>query len=622
MADLLSVRDLRVYLDVDAGTVKAVDGVSFRVPEGGTVALVGESGSGKSVVAQTIMGILPRIAHIESGEILLRDPRSSAVGGGAVIDLSRLDPRGPQMQNIRGGRISIIFQEPMTALSPLHTIGDQVGETLALHRAGIGRAERRAAVIEMLRLVGFPDPAKAEHTYPFELSGGLRQRAMIAMALICRPALLIADEPTTALDVTIQAQILQLIGTLQRELRMAVLLITHDLGVVANMAAEVVVMYRGRVMEAGAITDIFRDPQHPYLQALMRAVPRFNMAPGERLTPIREVQVTDEHLIATGVRKRPVLGTLLEVKNLTKHFSVRQRSFRRRREEELVAAVDDVSFNVAAGECLGLVGESGCGKTTTARMILRSMTPSAGSIVFYDHGVPKDVLSLRGQDLFAYRRKVQFVFQDPFSSLNPRMTAYDIVSEPLVIHKIGDEDERFQRVKEMMALVGLDVRFLRRYPHSFSGGQRQRIGIARALALGPELLLLDEPVSALDVSVQAQVLNLLLDLRRALNLTYIFISHNLAVVNYLADRIAVMCAGRLVELAPAAELFRNPRHPYTKALLAAVPDPDLTHKLDFDALMQGKASDPSAWPGEFRIANGSAPSLIEVANDHLVRARA
>ena len=618
MADLLSIRDLRVYLDVDAGTVKAVDGVSFRVPEGGTVALVGESGSGKSVVAQTIMGILPRIAHIESGEILFRDPRQS----GAIVDLSRLDPRGPQMRHIRGGRISIIFQEPMTALSPLHAIGDQVGETLALHKVGIGRTERRAAVIEMLRLCGFPDPVKAERTYPFELSGGLRQRAMIAMALICRPALLIADEPTTALDVTIQAQILQLIRDLQRELRMAVLLITHDLGVVANMAAEVVVMYRGRVMEAGRIEDIFRNPHHPYLQALMRAVPRFNMAPGERLTPIREVLVTEEHLIASREDYTPPPeGTLLEVKNLTKHFAIRKRALLGKREEELVAAVNDVSFSVATGECLGLVGESGCGKTTTARMILRSITPDSGSIMFNDRGVPKDVLKLKGAELFAYRRKVQFVFQDPFSSLNPRMTAYDIVSEPLVIHKIGDEDERFQRVKEMMGLVGLDVRFLRRYPHSFSGGQRQRIGIARALALGPELLLLDEPVSALDVSVQAQVLNLLLDLRKALNLTYIFISHNLAVVNYLADRIAVMCAGRLVEVAPAAELFRNPQHPYTKALLAAVPDPNLSRKLDFEALMQGKASDPSAWPGEFRIVNGSGPGLLAVGNDHLVRAR-
>ena len=619
MADLLTIRDLRVYLDVDAGTVKAVDGASFRVPEGGTVALVGESGSGKSVLAQAILGILPRIARIESGEILFRDPQAP----GTVVDLSRLDALGGRMQRIRGGRISIIFQEPMTALSPLHTIGDQVGETLALHRDGIGRAERRDAVIETLRLVGFPDPVKAQRTYPFELSGGLRQRAMIAMALICRPALLIADEPTTALDVTIQAQILQLIGSLQSELRMAVLLITHDLGVVANMAAEVVVMYRGRVMEAGRVEDIFRHPRHPYLQALMRAVPRFNMAPGERLTPIREVLVTDEHRIATRENYTPPSeGALLQVQHLTKRFGLRKRASSRRREEEEIVAVDDVSFTVASGECLGLVGESGCGKTTTARMILRSITPDAGAITFNDHGVPKDVLSLRGPELFAYRRKVQFVFQDPFSSLNPRMTAYDIVSEPLVIHEIGDEDERFQRVKEMMALVGLDVRFLRRYPHSFSGGQRQRIGIARALALGPELLLLDEPVSALDVSVQAQVLNLLLDLRKALNLTYIFISHNLAVVNYLADRIAVMCAGRLVELAPAAELFRNPQHPYTKALLAAVPDPDLGRKLDFDALMQGKASDPAAWSSEFRIANGSAPGMLQVADDHLVRCRA
>ena len=619
MADLLTIRDLRVYLDVDAGTVKAVDGASFRVPEGGTVALVGESGSGKSVLAQAIMGILPRIAHIESGEILFRDPQAP----GSVIDLSRLDALGGRMQRIRGDRISIIFQEPMTALSPLHTIGDQVGETLALHRGGIGHAERREAVIETLRLVGFPDPVKAERTYPFELSGGLRQRAMIAMALICRPALLIADEPTTALDVTIQAQILQLIGSLQRELRMAVLLITHDLGVVANMAAEVVVMYRGRVMEAGRVEDIFRSPHHPYLQALMRAVPRFNMAPGERLTPIREVLVTDEHLIATRESHTPPAeGALLQVQHLTKRFGLRKRGSSRKGKEEQIVAVDDVSFAVASGECLGLVGESGCGKTTTARMILRSIRPDEGAITYNDHGVPKDVLALKGAELFAYRRKVQFVFQDPFSSLNPRMTAYDIVSEPLVIHKIGDPDERFQRVKEMMALVGLDVRFLRRYPHSFSGGQRQRIGIARALALGPELLLLDEPVSALDVSVQAQVLNLLLDLRKALNLTYIFISHNLAVVNYLADRIAVMCAGRLVELAPAAELFRNPQHPYTKALLAAVPDPDLGRKLDFDALMQGKASDPAAWSSEFRIADGSAPGMLQVGDEHLVRCRA
>ena len=617
MADLLTVRDLKVTIDVDAGTVKAVDGVSFRIAQGGTVALVGESGSGKSVVAQSIMGILPRIARVESGEILFRDPRLD----GAEVDISRLDPGSRQMQKIRGGCISIIFQEPMTALSPLHTVGNQVGEALALHRDDLGRVQRREAVIEMLRLTGFPDPVKAAQTYPFELSGGLRQRAMIAMALVCRPSLLIADEPTTALDVTIQAQILQLIRQLQGELGMAVLLITHDLGVVANMADEVVVMYRGRVVESGALEDIFRDARHPYLKALMRAVPRFNMAPGERLTPIREVVIGDSHLLS---RRNPVeearsKAPLIEVRNLSKRFAVRKQSFLGGKPGGELMAVDDVSFEIGVGECLGLVGESGCGKTTTAKMLLRSITPDSGSVTFKN----QDVLALKGRELFNYRRKVQFVFQDPFASLNPRMSVYEIVAEPLVIHHIGNDDERFSRVKELIGLVGLDLRHLRRYPHSFSGGQRQRIGIARALALGPELLICDEPVSALDVSVQAQVLNLLRDLRSALNLTYLFISHNLAVVNYLADRIAVMCAGRVVELAPAAELFANPMHPYTRALLAAVPDPDLDRKLDFDALMLGKASDPAAWPDPYRIkpgiAPGQGPRLVDLGNNHLVR---
>ena len=627
MSDVLQIKDLRVYLEVDAGTVKAVDGVSFRIPEGGTVALVGESGSGKSMVAQAIMSILPRVARFEGGEILFLDPKKP----GSVVDITRLDPESVQVREIRGGRISIIFQEPMTALSPLHTVGNQIGEALMLHRSSLGAAERRAAVLEMLRLVGFADPVKAEHTYPFELSGGLRQRAMIAMALVCRPALLVADEPTTALDVTIQAQILQLVQSLQSELKMAMLLITHDLGIVANMAEEVVVMYHGKVVESGTLQDIFRGPRHPYLKALMRAVPRFNMAPGERLTPIREVSAPTDHLISG--RGRPqgenVGGeALLTVRNLTKRFETRKTSFFGRKLAGEVRAVDDVSFHVASGECLGLVGESGCGKTTTAKMILRSATPDRGEIIYNDRGTTRNVLALQGADLFAYRRKVQFVFQDPFSSLNPRMTVQDIVAEPLVIHGVGDAEERFARVKELMTLVGLDVRYLRRYPHSFSGGQRQRIGIARALALGPELLICDEPVSALDVSVQAQVLNLLLDLKTALNLTYIFISHNLAVVHYLADRIAVMCAGRIVELAPFSELFRNPVHPYTKALLAAVPDPDLDRKLDFAALMEGKASDPRAWPAPFRLGGpdgtGSASDaiMLDIGDKHLVRAHA
>ena len=619
MPNVLKVSDLKVYLNVDAGTVKAADGVSFRIPEGRTVALVGESGSGKSIIAQAIMGILPKIARIEGGEILFADPNRP----GTTVDIARLGAADPELMAIRGGRISIIFQEPMTALSPLHTIGNQIEEALALHR-DLGKTQRREAVVEMLRLVGFPNPARAVQTYPFELSGGLRQRAMIAMALVCRPALLIADEPTTALDVTIQAQILQLIMQLQSEMRMAVMIITHDLGVVANMADEVVVLYQGKVVESGTVEAIFREPGHPYLKALMRAVPRFNMAPGERLTPLREIQVATNHLMTA--RPRPAAGKdsdapLLTVRNLTKGFGTRKTSLLGGKRASRVLAVDDVSFTVRAGECLGLVGESGCGKTTTSKMIMRSITPDSGEIIFNDSGTPQDVLSLQGAELFAYRRKVQFVFQDPVGSLNPRMTAFEILSEPLIIHGIGDAEERFARVKELTALVGLDVRHLRRYPHSFSGGQRQRLGIARALALSPALLICDEPVSALDVSVQAQVLNLLRDLRDALNLTYIFVSHNLAVVNYIADRIAVMCAGRLVEICPHAELFRNPVHPYTRALLAAVPSPDLDRRLDFAALMEGRASDPTAWPQPYRLDGSGPTSMIDLGEGHLVRAR-
>ncbi len=619
MADVLAIRDLKVYLKVDAGIVKAVDGVSFRVPQGGTVALVGESGSGKSVIAQAILGILPKIARIESGEILYADPRTP----GTIVDISRIDPNSAQMREIRGARISIIFQEPMTALSPVHTIGNQIEEALTLHR-NMDQTERHAAIIDLLWLVGFSDPPKAAHTYPFELSGGLRQRALIAMALACHPALLIADEPTTALDVTIQAQILQLIQRLQVQLNMAMLIITHDLGIVANMAEEVVVIYRGRVMEAGTVKAVFTNPRHDYLKALLRAVPRFDMAPGERLTPIREIKVEGGHLMAARefvADTEQSQAPLLDVRHLKKGFGSRKMSAFGEKSGGGLLAVDDVSLHIGIGECLGLVGESGCGKTTTAKMILRSLTPDSGEIRFNDQGTLRDVRALRGDDLFAYRRQVQFVFQDPFGSLNPRMTVYDILSEPLIIHGIGNEEERFERAKELMTVVGLDVRYLRRYPHSFSGGQRQRIGIARALALSPRLLICDEPVSALDVSVQAQVLNLLRDLRTTLDLTYLFISHNLAVVHYLANRIAVMCAGRIVEIANKDALFANPKHPYTRALLAAVPHPDLKRKLDFAALMEGKASDPTAWPDAFR-KGPDGPGLIDVGDGHLVRARA
>jgi peptide/nickel transport system ATP-binding protein len=617
MNDLLTVNNLKVDFTIHGEQVRAVDGVSFRIRPGGTTALVGESGSGKSVCSQAIMGILPNIGTIAGGEILFTDPN----GDGTPVNLATLPRDGARMRSIRGGRISMIFQEPMTSLSPLHTVGDQISEALHLHR-NVDKQTGRELSTEMLRLVGFPDPPRAMKTYPFELSGGLRQRAMIAMALVCRPALLIADEPTTALDVTIQAQILKLMKDLQSELDMAVLMITHDLGVVANVAEEVVVMFRGRVMESGSLNDIYRNPQHPYLKALLNAVPRFDLKEGERLVPLREIKAETGNMLKpdTDRVRDQAPGPLLRVDKLSKRFTIRKGSYFGSQESREVIAVDDVSFEIARGECLGLVGESGCGKTTTSKLIMRALSTDSGDITFFEGGQPVDVLALKGRELKDFRRRIQFMFQDPFGSLNPRMTVFDIISEPLVIHNIGTAQSRADTVRELMRLVGLDPRFLNRYPHSFSGGQRQRIGIARALALKPDLLICDEPVSALDVSIQAQILNLLKDLQSELGLTYLFISHNLAVVDYIADRIAVMCAGRLVELAPKEKLFRNPAHPYTRALLSAVPEPNIENKLDLTSLMEDRASDPSLWPAPFTIDSESQPRLVELADGHFVRA--
>jgi peptide/nickel transport system ATP-binding protein len=619
MSDLLRVEDLHVRFATPGGFLEAVKGVSFRIPPAATVALVGESGSGKSVVSQSILRILPRNGAITRGAIRFADPRLD----GEIVDLVQLPADGEAMRAIRGGRISIIFQEPMSSLSPLHTIGDQVGEALKLHRA-VTAAEAKELTTQMLRLVGFPDPQRAWRSYAFELSGGLRQRAMIAMALVCRPALLIADEPTTALDVTIQAQILKLIVELQGELGMAVLLITHDLGVVANIAEEIIVMYQGEIMESGTLDDIFRRAAHPYLRALLRAVPRFDMKAGERLVPIREIPPGDAPNLMAQLPPWPAQATapLLECNDVRKSFGLRSGRLFRSGSGMRVTAVDGVSLKIARGECLGLVGESGCGKTTLSKILLRAFEPDSGEVIFNDRGNLIDVLGLEGDELKRFRRQVQFIFQDPFGSLNPRMTVYDIIAEPLVIHGLGDAPARRELVAELVTLVGLDPRHLRRYPHSFSGGQRQRIGIARALALRPELVICDEPVSALDVSIQAQILNLLMDLQKKLGLTYLFISHNLAVVDYIADRIAVMCAGRVVELAPRGVLFRNPGHPYTQALLAAVPAPDPSHRLDFDQLMEGRASDPLAWPEPFRRHPGVPLQLFEVEPGHFVEATA
>ncbi len=617
-SDLLRIENLDVSFSVFGDKLRVVKNAGLRILPGKVTALVGESGSGKSVISQSIMGILPTPAKA-TGKILFTDPLD-----GKTTDILQYGRDSEQMRDLRGKRMATIFQEPMTSLSPLHTVGNQISESLLIH-TDADKKEAREKTEEMLGLVGFANPKRTYDMYPFELSGGMRQRAMIAMALICRPALLIADEPTTALDVTIQAQILELLRDLQHKLGMAMLLITHDLGVVANMADEVVVIYHGEIMEAGPVKEIFRNPQHPYLKGLMAAVPHFDMKPGERLKALRDVPVNLESLI--GKKKSSVdhdaPKVLLSVNNLSKTYAIRKRGLFGQGEKSVLRAVDDVSFDIRRGECLGLVGESGCGKTTVSKILMRAITPDSGSVVFNDGKEVIDVLTVKGDELQELRTKIQMVFQDPVSSLSPRMTVRNILSEPLEIHDRGDSEERKRKVEALMGAIGLDRRYLSRYPHSFSGGQRQRIGIARALALGPKLVILDEPVSALDVSVQAQILNLLKDLQKELGLTYLFISHNLAVVDYMADRIAVMCKGRIVEIAPREIILRDPVHPYTKSLLAAVPFPDLDRPLDFEALRKNGAADKQNWGLTFTAEHDDASELAyaDLGEGHFVRAR-
>jgi peptide/nickel transport system ATP-binding protein len=613
--DLLRVENVRVSFSLMGGTIDAVRDVSLRILPGKVTALVGESGSGKSVLGQTIMGLHPRTAST-SGRILFNDTEKSA----GPVDLLSLPKDGPQMRSIRGNRIGLVFQEPMTSFSPLHTISNQIDEALRIHTT-LSPKERYETLLDTLDLVGFSNPAKVCNMYPFELSGGMRQRAMIAMALICRPALLIADEPTTALDVTIQAQILKLLRDLQARLNMSMLLITHDLGVVANIADEVAVIYQGEIMEAGPVNEIFRSPSHPYLKGLMAAVPHFDMKPGERLKALREVTVDKHSLIGRSTTKQHKKdGVLLSVENIEKSFTIRKAGWFDKAAATKTLAVDNVGFDIRRGECLGLVGESGSGKTTVSKILMRAVKPDAGSVTFHDDSGDIDVLNATGDDLKTLRTKIQMVFQDPVSSLSPRMTVGNILSEPLEIHNRGNAGTRKEAVRALLKAIGLGDSALNRYPHSFSGGQRQRIGIARALALGPELLICDEPVSALDVSVQAQILNLLKDLQQDLGLTYLFISHNLAVVDYMADRVAVMCDGRIVEIAPREILMQNPVHPYTKALLTAVPFPDLDRPLDYAKLGKSGITNRASWGRQFQSEGSHSLAPADLGNGHIVLA--
>ncbi|MTH77903.1 dipeptide ABC transporter ATP-binding protein [Paracoccus aestuariivivens] len=615
--DLLRVEGLKVAFPLLRGELTAVDGASLRVLPGKITALVGESGSGKSMTGQTIMGLQPVQAMV-SGRVLFD------IGKAEPLDLLGLPRDGRMIRAIRGDRIGMIFQEPMTSFSPLHTIGNQLSEALRLHRP-MSRSEARERCETMLARVGFPHPGRVFDLYPFELSGGMRQRAMIAMAAICGPSLLIADEPTTALDVTIQAQILALIRDLQQERGLAVLLITHDLGVVANLADEIVVMHRGQVMEAGPTAEIFRNPQHPYLRGLMQAVPVLGAKGRVRLRPLREIPAQGILELARMSQqpvamRAPGARPLVSLRDVTKAFLPRHQSWSLiSSNAEPVTAVDGVSLDIFRGECLGLVGESGSGKTTVGKLLVRALQPDSGSIIFDDGHDVVDIGEAEGKALDALRTRIQLIFQDPVSSLSPRMTVGNILSEPLDVHRRGTPAHRRQLVMALLRAIGLSEGAASRFPHSFSGGQRQRIGIARALALAPEFIICDEVVSALDVSVQAQILNLLKDLQKELHLTYMFISHDLGVVNYMADRIAVMWRGKLVEIGPRDLIMEAPVHPYTRALLAAVPVPDPSRPLDIAAARTPTAKAEAHWPAAFREVRGQPVRMADLGGGHLVR---
>ncbi|NED94268.1 ABC transporter ATP-binding protein [Phytoactinopolyspora alkaliphila] len=660
---LLRIEGLQTHFFTPEGVVKAVDGVSLSVPTGRTVCVVGESGCGKSITARSVLRLVDRPGKIVGGSI------QWSSSGASPVDLASLDPDGPEIRRVRGGEIGMVFQEPMASLSPMYTVGAHLSEALRLHRK-MSKEQARETSIDLLRRVGIPQPERRLDSYPFQLSGGMCQRVMIAVAISCDPALLIADEPTTALDVTTQARIIDLLKDLQAQNDMAMLFITHDLGVVAEIADQVTVMYLGKVAEHGTAEQIFEDPQHPYTRALLRSIPavrgggtrsrlaairgmvphplhrpagcpfrtrcdhaipgicdtvtpeatRFEgdhvaychlhteagaatrSASGPAVVPpapdVGSLQVGPLRVIEPVARTAAMSadGPILEVRGLTKHYPIGGGLFRV--PTGAVRAVDGVDLTIFPGETMGLVGESGCGKTTLGRCVARLLDSTSGEIRYHRaDGRSVDLASMRGRALQEYRRQIRVIFQDPFSSLNPRMTLQQIVGEPLRVNGLARGRELEDRVADMLSRVGLRPEYMQRYPHAFSGGERQRINIARALITRPRLVIADEPVSALDVSVRAQILNLLVDLQAEFGLTYVFISHDLSVVEHISDRVTVMYLGEVVESADTADLYRQPRHPYTEALMRAVPVPDLSRRRRrHDVEMDDGLPDPAAPP--------------------------
>ena len=656
---LLEVADLAISIPTENGLIEAVRGISLAIAPGETIGIVGESGSGKTMLALSVLGLLPRRAEV-TGSVRL--------DGEDLLQASEAHWR-----QVRGNRVAMVFQDPMTALNPMYSVGWQVAECLRLHQHDNGAAAQKRAV-ELLDAVGLPEPARIARRFPHELSGGMRQRVVIAMAIANQPELLIADEPTTALDVTVQAQILDLLKSIQRETHAAMVMISHDLGVVAGIADRVLVMYAGKAVEVGGVDAVFAQPRMPYTAGLLASLPSLDR-PKERLAAIRglppsgigygagcafaprcpmaaDVCETEPALMPVGpahlaachfaaedvdpraaaqaAAAQPAApdgtagpdgtgtpdGTgepVLVVTDLVKHFHVRGASFR---SVATVQAVSGVSLELRAGQCLALVGESGCGKSTLAKMLLRLEDPTAGSIRLNG----RELVGMTEDELRPIRRQIQMVFQDPYSSLNPRLSVAEIVGEPLLVHKIAD---RTERVRALLHSVGLDPTSAVRFPSEFSGGQRQRIGIARALALEPNTIILDEPVSALDVSIRASVLNLLQDLQRSRNMAYLFIAHDLAVVRQVADEIAVMYLGLIVEQGPADAIYARPAHPYTRALMSAVPIPDPDRERSRQRiLLSGEVPDPASppsgcrfrtrcWKADARCA-AEAPPLLQI----------